>query len=212
MNFDRVAPFYQLLEKIAFGNALQRARVFWIGQMAGPTRVLIVGEGDGRFLREFVRAYPKIDIDCVDASARMQELARTRLQRDAPESLAQVRFHHADIRNWIPPHTYDLIVTHFFLDCFERDELERVITRIAAHSFAQATWLVSDFALPEKGFARAHAQLWLKTMYEFFGFTAGLETNKLVDPNPHFEMHGFLRRSTRGFRGGLLRASVYARD
>src|SRR5438270_9458495 len=40
----------------------------------------------------------------------------------------RVKFHHADFLRWVPPEEpYDLVVTHFFLDCFDRDRLSHVI-------------------------------------------------------------------------------------
>lgn len=211
MNFDRVAPFYQFLETIAFGETLQRARIHWIDKIDRPNRALIVGEGNGRFLRALLRIHPKIDIDCVDASAPMLELTRARLQRNCPEALAQIHFHHADIRAWSSPKTYDLIVTHFFLDCFNDHALAPIIARLADRTSAHSLWLISDFALPSRSAARVHAKIWLAAMYAFFRFTTGLNVNQLVDPRPHLQSHGFLRRSTRLFRSGLLHASVYSR-
>jgi SAM-dependent methyltransferase len=107
VNFDLVAPHYRLLESIAFGNALQSARTCWIQQIPRPRRALIVGEGNGRFLCELLRAHPKIDIDCVEASGRMVALARARVRRLCAESLSTVRFFCLDVLDWSSPDSYD---------------------------------------------------------------------------------------------------------
>lgn len=70
VSFDLVAPHYRWLETIAFGNALQRAQTCWIDTIARPKRTLIFGEGDGRFLCELVRAYPKIDVESGGSPAK----------------------------------------------------------------------------------------------------------------------------------------------
>jgi spermidine synthase len=129
VSFDLVAPHYRWLEKIAFGNALQRARTCWIDTLVRPERTLILGEGDGRFLCELVRAYPKIDVDCIDASEAMLQLARARLRRMHPESFSRVQFIREDIVKWSPRKSYDLLVTHFFLDCFACRELQAIIAK-----------------------------------------------------------------------------------
>ena len=116
MNFDLISPHYRWLEAIAFGRALQNARACWINQIPRPNRALIVGEGNGRFLCELLRVHPQIDVDCVDASQRMLDLARDRIQRLCPESLGTIRFHHRNFLDWSPACQYDLLVTHFFLD------------------------------------------------------------------------------------------------
>ena len=50
MNADRIASGYRWLEYAAFGLALEQARFDFLSRAAGARRVLILGEGDGRFL------------------------------------------------------------------------------------------------------------------------------------------------------------------
>jgi len=159
VSFDLVAPHYRWLEAIAFGNALQRARTRWIDTIARPKRTLILGEGDGRFLCELVRAHPKIDVDCIDASAAMLHLARARLSRTHPESVSRVHFICEDILQWSPRKSYDLLVTHFFLDCFPATELQAIVAKLARAAEPDAVWLIADFTIPRKRFARGHARV-----------------------------------------------------
>lgn len=209
MSFDLVAPHYRWLEKIAFGNALQRARTCWIDTIARPKRTLILGEGDGRFLCELVRAYPMIDVDCIDASEAMLHLARARLLRMHPESFSGVHFIHDDILKWSPRKSYDLLVTHFFLDCFPGKELQAIIAKLASAAEPAALWLITDFTIPRKRLARAHARLWLRLMYTFFRATAGIAANELVDPAPCLAGRGFIQTAGKLSRASMLRSDVY---
>jgi ubiquinone/menaquinone biosynthesis C-methylase UbiE len=210
VSFDSIAPYYRWIETIVFGNALQRARIYWIDAIPHPKRALIVGEGNGRFLCELLRVHPKIDIDCIDASERMLQLTRSRVRRTHPESLAHVRFFHQNILNWSPRHSYDLLVTHFLLDCFESEKLELIVAKLAETARQNAVWLIADFTLPKEHFARAHATLWLRVMYAFFRLTARIKAKKLVDPTPYLEANGFIRTSMKLSRWRMLRADVYA--
>lgn len=209
MSFDLVAPHYHWLETIAFGNALQRARTCWIDTIARPKRTLIVGEGDGRFLCELVRAFPAIDIDCIDASKAMLQLAGARLRRTHPESASRVHFLCEDLLKWSPRKSYDLVVTHFFLDCFPAGELEEIIAKLASAAGPGAIWLIADFAIPRTRFARARARWWLRMMYTFFRAAAGIAANELVDPTPYLDGHGFIRASENLSRGNMLRSDMY---
>ena len=209
MSFDLVAPHYRWLETIAFGNALQQARTCWIDTIARPKRTLILGEGDGRFVCELVRAHPKIDVDCVDASEAMLQLARARLHRMHPESFSRVHFIREDILKWSPRKSYDLLVTHFFLDCFSGRELQAIIAKLASAAEPGAVWLIADFTIPPKRFARAHARVWLRMMYTFFRATAGIAANELVDPAPCLAGRGFIRASENLSRARMLRSDVY---
>jgi SAM-dependent methyltransferase len=209
VSFDFLAPHYRWLETLAFGNALQRARTCWLNKIARPNRALIVGEGNGRFLCELLRVHPGIDVDCIDASREMLRLARARLLRTSPESIPHVRFLCEDILNWSPQKSYDLLVTHFVLDCFPRPELQMIVNTFAAAAEPGAPWLIADFILPRKRFARVHARLWLGLMYTFFGITAGVKAKNIIDLHPILTENGFVRESSSFSRAGMLRSDLY---
>jgi ubiquinone/menaquinone biosynthesis C-methylase UbiE len=207
VSFDRIARSYRLLETIAFGQSLQRARVRWIEKIPRPRRVLILGEGNGCFLCELLRVHPKTDIDCVDASAQMLTLARTRTCQICPESWQRIQFIHADILKWSPRNSYDLIVTHFFLDCFPRDEVKAIVDKLAGAAAPGAVWLLADFTIPPAGiFSRMHARLWLRMMYGFFRCAAGITANGLVDPSPYLEANNFVPMSLQSSRAAMLKS------
>jgi ubiquinone/menaquinone biosynthesis C-methylase UbiE len=212
VTFDRIARSYRLLETIAFGQSLQRARVRWIEKIPRPRRVFILGEGNGRFLCELLRVHPKIDIDCVDASARMLTLARTRARQISPESWQRIQFIHADILKWSPRNSYDLIVTHFFLDCFPRDEVKAIVDKLAKAAAPGAMWLLADFTIPPAGiFSRMHAKLWLRMMYIFFRCAAGITANGLVDPTPYLEANNFVPMSRQSSRAAMVKSELWQR-
>ena len=96
-SFDPIAPRYCALETLAFGNALQSARVAFLSEIGDTRRALIAGEGNGRFLEALLRRHPTIRVDCVDASARMLQLAKARVHDDP-----RVRFLHEDLKVWSP--------------------------------------------------------------------------------------------------------------
>lgn len=212
MNFDLVAPWYETLERIAFGDDLQRCRVAYLGEINPPGRVLIAGEGNGRFLCELLRRYPEIEVDCLDASKRMLQLARRRIEQELPASFERVRFIHTDIRPWsAPEHQYDLIVTHFFLDCFQEPNLIDVIKTLARTAAKDATWLVSEFSIPEKGIGRIQARCWLGTMYWFFRVTTGIEASELIDYTAFLDEKGFHVVRQHFFRQGMLKSELWER-
>ena len=213
MSFDRIARSYRLLETIAFGQSLQRARVRWIEKIPRPRRVLILGEGNGRFLCELLRVHPKIDIDCVDASQRMLSLAGKRARRNHAESRPCVQFIHADILQWSPLKSYDLIVTHFLLDCFPRDEVKAIVDKLAGAAAPGAVWLLADFTIPPAGiFSRMHAKLLLRMMYLFFRCAAGITANGLVDPTPYLKANNFVSMSRQSSRAAMVKSELWQRS
>ena len=213
MSFDRIARSYRLLETITFGQSLQRARVLWIDEIPRPKRALVLGEGNGRFLCELLRVHPKIDIDCVDASARMLSLAGKRASRNHAESWPCVQFIQADILQWSPRNSYDLIVTHFFLDCFPRDEVKAIVDKLAGAATPGAIWLLADFTIPPAGiFSRMHAKLLLRMMYLFFRCAAGIAAKGLVDPSPYLEANSFVSMSRQSSRAAMVKSELWQRS
>jgi ubiquinone/menaquinone biosynthesis C-methylase UbiE len=212
VSFDSIAPAYRTLETIAFGGNLQRARAACLGEIGTPRRALIVGEGNGRFLCELLRRYPSVDVDCVDASERMLESARRRIERELPARANQINFVPLDISAWSPPgHRFDLIVTHFFLDCFSESRIAEIVAKLSRAAEVNAIWLLADFCIPAGGAARLRTGLWLSTMYRFFRITAGIEATELADPSPFLRGAGFALASQHLFRSGMLKSELWRR-
>jgi ubiquinone/menaquinone biosynthesis C-methylase UbiE len=213
VSFDRLASWYRALEWIAFGNTLQRCRVTCLNEIASPRRALIVGEGNGRFLSELLRMHPEVEIDCIDASQQMLQLARQRVDRELPGHAERVRFLHQDITLWaMPAHRYDLLVTHFFLDCFPEPALIGVIKKLAQFATDDANWLLADFCIPKNGITRLRARGWLAAMYLFFRITARIEASELIDPTPFMRAEGFALARQHLSRGGILKSEMWSRN
>lgn len=177
MNADRIAAVYRWIEYAAFGRALERARFAFLDVTAKARRILILGEGDGRFLSQLLRTNPAAAVDVIDSSAAMLSLAR---QRIAALPHQNVRFHQADVlRGSVPAGTYDLIVTNFFLDCLTGDETANLIDRLESTLVPGGFWIVGEFQEPPRGLRRWHARLWLFAMYRFFRLTTGLRPQRL---------------------------------
>ena len=122
-DFGSVANCYALLEKTAFGGALQRARLAHIDLItrSKPERILLTGDGDGRFLEVLADRLPNASITSLDSSRQMLARSAKRLGV-GPNTKGRIRFVHGDLLQPAPeaPTQYDFVVSHFVLDCFRR--------------------------------------------------------------------------------------------
>ena len=210
MNCDGLARWYRLLEYAGFGRSLERRRTAFLARMTTARRVLVLGDGDGRFLSAFLRSNRFAEVDSVDNSAAMLALARGRVGK---ADAARVRFHHADVRRWQPPPvSYDLIVTHFFLDCFPDAVLQPLVTRLAAFAAPGARWVVSEFRQPVDGLAAWHARAWLAGLYAFFRITTGLRVRRLPEHAASLEAVGFHLEREVVAHFGLLTSQLWRRE
>jgi SAM-dependent methyltransferase len=200
LNCDRIARAYRWLEYLVFGRELERRRLRYLTRVAAAQRALILGDGDGRFLGRYA-AISQASIDSLDSSARMLELARARA------GIGRATYRHADaLVIPLAPSAYDLIVTHFFLDCFDAADLERLVDRVHAAAQPGALWLISEFRQP------AWARLLLTGMYLFFRLTTGLSNRTLVDHRPLLQRRGFRLLCEETTRGGLLASELWQRS
>jgi len=207
--FDCLADGYDWMEKIVAGNRLERCRnAFW-SEMGEVNNVLLAGVGHGRFLVELKRRYPQAKITCIDASARMLKVSRRHLLRKGL-SIEGVELIHADLLVWEPtPGQYDLIGTHFFLDCFTPSQLSEVVKRLRMGAKPGAYWHLSDFQIPDRGWRRVRAQIIIWLMYRFFRVVTDLPAASLADPEHSLRASGFICRARKEFEWGLLCAELW---
>ena len=201
MNCDWIAPHYWWIEKLGMGRTLERRRGWFLPRLKNARRALVLGDGDGRFLRELVRQNLAVHADYVDLSSRMLELARRKAGLD------RVIYNRADARALeFAQGEYDLIATHFFFDCFGQHELEALISRIAAAATPGARWVVSEFCTTS-----IPARLLVRALYLFFRITAGLRNQSLADHRPILIAHGFRLIDATQSRGDLVVSELWER-
>ncbi len=207
-SFDRLARVYQYLEHAAFGRALQRARTAHIQHVRDCTDILILGDGDGRFLSAVLPVAANARVHCVDDSAAMLMLAAARV---GEADRARVTFERADARRFDPgPRAFDAVVTMFFLDCFTEADVRHMVARLTPRLRPGAVWLFADFAIPPRGLARLHARLIVGSLYAFFRWRTGIEARALPPSERLLDEAGLRCVATSEWRGGLLRSAVYA--
>ena len=208
-DFDRLAVSYRMLEYLSFGRDLERARFSLLPHLKDCRRILVLGEGDGRCLEQLVSVTPEAEIDCLDLSPKMLALAQGRLGNSA----VSIHFRQADILTTnLPSRHYDAVITCFFLDCFDPEQVHHIVTRVTASLQPGALWLWADFALPAKGPARWRAKLWIAGLYAFFHWQTGLKIRSLPPSELLLKNAGFQPKTYFDFQVGLLRCVLFRSD
>ena len=200
-DFDRLALAYRWMEWVSFGPFLSRCRCAFLDRLSKRREALILGDGDGRFTARLLAANPAILVDAVDASPAMLSalLRRAGSHRNCVQTQA------ADIRTWEPPRAaYDLIVTHFFLDCLTTDEVASLAARIRPHLLPDAVWVVSEFDLPANRFGRFISRPLIALLYRAFAVLTGLGIRALPDHRKALSQSGFILKHRQTHLAGLL--------
>lgn len=205
--FDLVANFYPWLEQMVFGSALSRSRNFFAQRIAEGNRILLIGEGNGRFLVEIAKQTSSASFTVVDSSARM--LADSARRLATIDGCPRVEFIQADILEWrAPPGNYDRVVTHFFLDLFTPQSICRIIEKISRVASEGTLWINVDFR-SENGSFGEKAMLWAQ--YRFFRMSAGIEASRLYSPLPCIEEAGWQVLESRSLQSGWISAHLMGR-
>lgn len=208
-DFSRLARVYRWLEWFSFGPALWRCRCAYLDAMNDRHRALIIGDGDGRFTARLLQANSRITIEAVDASEAMLR----QLLRRAAANVARLHTTTADIREPISfGQRFDLVVTHFFLDCLTTEEVETLAWNLRESLSPGARWVVSEFAIPTNLYGRLFARPLVSALYSVFGLLTGLTVRRLPDYREALQRAGFVLTQERKWLQGLLGSEVWQRS
>ena len=211
MNFDGIAPFYRMMERLAAGQRLQRCRTAFLDEIPAPRNALLIGEGHGRFLLPFRQKFPAAKITVIDGSAEMLRIAKELLdQHRLPTD--DIDLIQSDLFDWQgPAQIYDLVVTNFMLDCLTAPQVDRAVAQLSHAATSDANWLIADFEIAPHGLAkwRSRAITWL--LYTFFRCVTGIPANSLHPPDAALERAGFSRRQRKTWEWGLLKSEWWSR-
>ena len=207
-NFDRIARSYETMERLAFGSLLQKARTAHLEKVEHAEQVLLVGEGNGRFLAALLEKNRRCQVTCIDQSRRMLDLAENRVQlRDRK----RVRFALNDFeKEPMSLPEFDVVVTHFFLDCFAPETLNRMLPRLSDSLSPGGTWLMADFVEPsDSGTIASLQRTVLRALYYFFAKTGGIKANKISCPEKKLEALGMKENGRSSYLRGWITSSIY---
>jgi ubiquinone/menaquinone biosynthesis C-methylase UbiE len=205
MNCDPIARWYRYAEYLLLGRALEKRRREYLRQAATAKCVLLLGDGDGRFTVELLNANRTGRVDSIDQSKNMLALAAHRV-RAVPFPAPAVRLVQADALAFRFEGPYDLVVTHFFLDCFDNSQIQPLVSRISRAATADAGWIVSEFRTPNRA-----AALIVKALYLAFRVLTGLRAGRLPAYGEALAAEGFQRTAHQTALGGLLISEFWQR-
>lgn len=218
-NFDGVARPYRWLEYLILGRALERCRFRLLPRVRGRRQALVLGDGDGRALGLLLLETNTLSVDAVDSSAVMLDLLRSRCRSAVQDG--RLRTHCEAVQEFaarlgtesqlgVSDRRYDLVTTHFFLDCLPSAEVELLVMQVAAAMTDDAVWVVSEFRVP-RGWLRGPATVMVRGLYAAFRLLTGLRVSELPDYEAAMGQAGLRRVEQRLSLGGILTSEIWCR-
>ena len=216
-DFDYVARPYRWLEFLTLGRSLEHCRLHFLPHLTDRTNALVFGDGDGRFLARLLQQNSTVHADAVDSSSVMLRLLRERCHRASASAAIRLTTHHAEALTYLaedlPAATsrvpYDLVVTHFFLDCLTSREVAQLASEITPRLAPGALWVVSDFTIPP-GAMRLPVTLLVRALYLAFRVLTGLQISRLPEHGAALTAAGFTLSSRHISLFGVLTSELWS--
>lgn len=188
-NFNAIASFYDKLSGLVFGQHLKNVQIEALRFIPQQSAVLIAGGGTGWILEEMANIIPQgLDITYIDKSSKMIEFSKRRNMGRNKVTFIQIALENSEL----PPATYDVIITPFFLDCFSPQTFPLVFTQSDNALKAGGIWINIDFYLSEK--SRLWQKMLVKLMYAFFRLTSNIEASQLPVTDAYFSTYTAVHR------------------
>jgi hypothetical protein len=111
----------------------------------------------------------------------------------------------------LPQSTYDVVFTHFFLDCFNNSQVAILAKRLSDSLNSQGIWIVSEFRQSRYGWRKLFTYTSLSIMYCFFRYATGLQTRRLPDHTGALQNAGFAKHQERVSMAGLVASEWWER-
>ncbi len=195
------------MEWLSFGPFLWRCRCAFLPALKNRRCALVLGDGDGRFTARLLGENRGVRVDAVDASPAMLRALARRSARFGSDRLSTIC---GDAREWRPGELrYDLLATHFFLDCLSTDEVAALAVNLRGAATPDAVWVVSEFAEPDTWFGRWVARPVVRLLYWAFGWMTGLRVRRLPEHRAALRSAGFVLAKRRRWLGGLLVSEMW---
>jgi demethylmenaquinone methyltransferase/2-methoxy-6-polyprenyl-1,4-benzoquinol methylase len=193
-DYRLMSRLYYALESVYGGGAMQACKASQAELIRPGDRVLYCGIGRGR---EAVLAAKKgAIVTGVDRSPSMLGRAR----REAEAAGVPIELIEGDVRTFDRPGAFDVVVTNFFLNVFEQEEMISVLRHVATLAKEGGRVLIADFApLSGRGIGRLLQSIyWNLPLYTFLLMT-DTQWHPIYDYPRFFDRAGLRLETARRF-------------
>lgn len=204
-NYNTVAPFYDWLLQLVYGDAVLQAHKFLVNAIPEGSSVLIAGGGTGYILEEIAKKHASgLQIMYVDISEKMIALSK---KRNIGGN--KILFIHKSINDVAFSRPFDVVITPFFLDNFSNSTAKAVFAKIDFALAPGGLWLFADFQSKENNLWQ---EMLLKIMYLFFRIICNIEASHLPDSPLFFEQYNYKTIDIKTFYKDFINAVIYQKQ
>jgi len=205
-NFDVIAPLYDFLAKLVLGKGVRLSQVCLLDQLKSDADLLIIGGGRGWILPEIFDRCPPRSLVYLDLSTAMIEAAQHVAESLPTHQRKRITWIQGDEGLLPDDLTYDGIMAFFFFDLFTQPNLESLFKRLNSHLRPGGQLLLADFFPKKDNWTH---QFTLTSMYLFFKWIAGLQTQQMPDIKGILEEYRYQYLEGASFNRGFIEAQLW---
>jgi tRNA (cmo5U34)-methyltransferase len=210
--FDRLSYIYDFMLWSTSGNIISKSQSILINELPFCSKTLIIGGGTGQFLYALLKSGKTESVTYIDISPKMIACSEKYLTKHLPEKREQILFITGNVESIPSEAKYDLIVTNYFLDLFNKEELDIVFNKLYKHFSKNGFWYYTDFCLDNpsvKGIRKITHVAIVQVLYTFFRFFCGISATKLWSVKTLFDNKKMTLKNETFFAGKLIRTALY---
>ncbi len=175
-NYNTIAPFYDILKKIVFGNSLLNTECHFLKNVPENSRLIVLGCGTSEFL-EIIDTGLYKEIVCLDKSEGMCQKSSNRAEKLGLSHKLKVI--NQDFLNFSDSETYDFIAMPYFLDCQSDENIPLILQKAKSILDKEGHLIISDFNKKRPNSLINNTLV--KIMYLFFRISTGIPRKALPD-------------------------------
>ncbi len=196
--FDRIAPIYDSLARFIFGSSIVQSQICFLSNLKDCKTILVLGGGTGWWLSDLRSLNPNSRIVFIDQSTVMLKLAQQKIKDD------HIIFIRGSVDEIPQSEKYDAVILYNYMDLFSNESLSLILNQIKIKTEKDSLWLIADF-VSEKLWHK----VFLRVMYLFFYFFAGLTTQTLPDWKEQLAKISLRQVKCQRFYSGFIHSCLF---
>ena len=199
INLEYIAPIYDGLVKLIFGNSLSNATNYFLSRVPPQSKILIVGGGTGQLLEVLNESASGSHVTFLDVAPAM--ITRAKKRNYAKLSVDFINKSVFEFNDF----GYDIVITPFFLDLFVSQELNLIGNKLTGALKKGGYWLFSDFVTSGSIY---HFYL-IKLLYLCYRIVYKVSARELPEYDSFFKNNSMNLISRVIISNGLIESRVY---
>ena len=200
-NFDLIAPYYNRLQKLVFGQQLRIAQSHFFSLIETNSKVLVIGGGTGDFLPSLLSKKPK-QITYIESSLVMLNLAKKNHDNDCIDWMPK------NVLDWKSETEYDVILLPFVLDLFTENSVDEILRHLIDFLNPKGCFILTDFYYSEKKLSN----FLIAFMIRFFGLVSNIKSRRLPDYENSFSKIGFTKKKSEEYLNKMVRTEMFIKS